>query len=615
MAKKEGFDAIIANNRSQQKRARELNARCGENLFQVYSQTELQSYIMEQLAGARCVREVADVEKMRLPMLDEEIAALVLAENPEKIMVLGEELAVEYRGVGYAPLVRIRNILEGNRWQQLPDEGIKLSGGRIVEVVISHGIRTIDGGKDVPALKKKVREYLNEQQWSSWVKPVLPLPDLAKDKEFPEMAEVQYGTCVITGIPLMAYGALIPKSYRSYASDPYFEARWYQIREEAERAHTAAATTFVEARTRALQASKLDQVKMDAGALQREIMELYRDSRSYDVGDMRGELYNYAFAHFSSDITGLEAWQTKAERLIARVESAFVELECKKQEREKARERLQQLLEKEYAACPLCNTPWESRHGTTCWCIEYEKFDDAETLFCESVAVDDRVLVRVKLAYSARRNPVPYVSLNVVDELIPDLSEVTTRTLWTPPSDEERELYGELRSAEGKLDDLDRELDKCGGDYFSRVQLKFEVDGERGTLFAIANVRELSVQDWKSGDYNSISGAVRFVCDPKRCQWIDVPPANGQTWVCSAGKMISRDRKGRPVIGANPQIRVDGAREAIEAEIAEITAKIAALRGEAISVGDAADEHHNDDVPQGAVTTDMLAALRVKFSN
>lgn len=623
MIERAQLDVVIAANRACQKRARELNTRCGENLFKVYSQAELQAFLMERLAGARSISEIQNLEALYLPELDGEMVHLVLAENPENIQVLGEEVAVEYRGVGYAPRVTIKNILEGNRWQQLPDDGVKLPGGRVVELVFTHSYNTIASGKDVPALKTKVQEYLNAQQWNSWAKPTMALPDHGKDTEFPALLEMQYGTCVITRNALMGYGTFVLKSYRSYSSDPWFEPRWYRSKKEAETAHAIAAAKFVEIEGKAREARNLEEAKKAAQAAQKKVSDMYdtyyhnRDLESA----LRQEIYSRRYAYLPSTVAELEKWQADAEQFVVRVEAAVIEVERKKEEERKVAERLGQLLEKEYAACPMCDQPWYAQDGSTCYCIESQQFDDADeqVIFRESTATDGRVLVQAKLYRQGRRQE-QVVLLNVVDHKVPELSEVTTQTLWTPPSEEERELRNKLQNVEYRLQDLDRELDKCEGDYPSRVLVKFETDGERGTLFAIANVRELSVQELRSGDYTPVSGSVRFVCDPKRCQWLDLPPANGQTWVCSFGKMISRDRKGRPVIGANPQMRVDGARGAIEAEIETIKDEIAALHGKAhaedvtelMSVG-AGDQSEDSAVTACAVTQDMFAALKARF--
>lgn len=191
-----------------------------------------------------------------------------------------------------------------------------------------------------------------------------------------------------------------------------------------------------------------------------------------------------------------------------------------------------------------------------------------------------------------------------------------------------RELRDRLRRLQESSHGFERELEKCEGEDPTRVLLKFELDSGQGTLFAIINVTDLSVQEFRTERFSSVSGSVRFVC-PKRCHWLDQQPAVNQTWVCSWGKMVGRDRRNRPVIVANPQVRVDQAAEAaIEAEIQKIEAELAGARsGTADDRREDAGRHSDaspaaeaaveqiaaDEKPQSVVTNDVLAALQAKF--
>lgn len=191
-----------------------------------------------------------------------------------------------------------------------------------------------------------------------------------------------------------------------------------------------------------------------------------------------------------------------------------------------------------------------------------------------------------------------------------------------------RALRDRLSRLQGELHLFDHEQQKCEGEDPTRVLLKFELDSGSGTLFAIININGLSVQDVRSNDFSSVSGSVRFVC-PKRCHWLDVQPAVNETWVCSWGKMVGRDRRNRPVVVVNPQVRVDRAAEAaIEAKIQKIEAELAGARsGPADDRREDAGRHSDaspaaeaaveqvavDQKPQGVVTNDVLAALQAKF--
>jgi hypothetical protein len=196
----------------------------------------------------------------------------------------------------------------------------------------------------------------------------------------------------------------------------------------------------------------------------------------------------------------------------------------------------------------------------------------------------------------------------VADELTvssEDLEAIEVFQTWAPPSEEETALYTELRREEQRLAILDKELGRCeeGG---SRVLLKFEQDAQRDKLFAFADVAGTSVEDLKSSSWIEVSGRVRFVCDPKRCSWLDQPPTAGESWICSRGKMIGRDQKGRPVIVANPQVKVED-RGAIETRIEELRAEIAALWSSP------SDKSESGRGQSSGLTPEQVQALTEKF--
>lgn len=427
---------------------------------------------------------------------------------------------------------------------------------------------------------------------------------------------------MVTGVPLMGYGAIRAKLSRSYYDTSWFESQWYLSADEARKVHDAAAVKFAELRVEAVEKAERDAAKKAVAEVQARVKELYNDSRLHNSKDssLRGELYNRAYTGPSSSakLADLGEWQAQARELIARVEAIYAEIDRRKVDKDRGRERLTQLLKRDYAVCPACGQSgsWTPVQGSTCYCVEYESFDEDNVVFRESVATDGRVLVRAEL-YRRRRSQ--QVHLNVLDEYCPELSEVTTRIVWAPPSEEERELKQQIQNAEYRLQDIARELDKCEGEHPMRILLKFGQDASRGTLFAIAVVHELSVFDSKSDESIVLTGSVRFVCDPTRCGWLNVPPPKAsESWICSWGKMIGRI-KSMPIVIANPQVCDDAeAQKAIEVEIKDIEAKIAALRGgssvlEIIDVPEPSAEQPAETLLKGEVTTDMLAVLAAKF--
>lgn len=241
---------IIAANKSRQQEAKRLNARAGENLFQVFSLTDLTAQIAERLSGARRMTEIVNPELLRLPELDQELVGKVLRGNPDRIMVLDREVAVEYRGSGYAPLVRIDFRGEQAKdWAKLPTEGIRLLSNR--EVVL---YSAIDGyGNYIEVLSsqfvQKVLGIFNRQQWESFVssadKPTIVIPDPTQSSaQISPVCEHQYGACVATEQPLVAFGTVTytPKSYWSLEK---FETKWFEGGEEAAAEYSKACEAFV----------------------------------------------------------------------------------------------------------------------------------------------------------------------------------------------------------------------------------------------------------------------------------------------------------------------------------------------------------------------------------
>ena len=132
---------MLAKNAARQKRAKQLNARCEEETFPVYSPHQASKLYAPALAGARRVAEVEETEALLLPSLDEERVASVLRDNPDTITLLGEEHEVCYvDSSGWrlsSPYVSLtEEIVSSNRWQDLPDGELRLPGGRLLEIEV-----------------------------------------------------------------------------------------------------------------------------------------------------------------------------------------------------------------------------------------------------------------------------------------------------------------------------------------------------------------------------------------------------------------------------------------------------------------------------------------------
>lgn len=243
-------------------------------------------------------------------------------------------------------------------------------------------------------------------------------------------------------------------------------------------------------------------------------------------------------------------------------------------------ERLRQLLARDYPACPVCEKAepegsWTAKEGTTCACLQ-EVTDGTRFILRQSIAPDGRVLL------TAECDERGYVFLLIHDRRLPEISEIITTDLWEKPSEAEMQLCLHLRSLQQQLNAFDDEMKRVGEG--GRVKLKWELDSPRPNkptgLFCIQRVAKVIVQDASRQEaWTEIAGEIRFVCDPARCLWLEQPPQANETWSCNPKRLIGRDKKGRPVIVANPQMRLDSRdRRAIEAEIQKVEAEIRALK-------------------------------------
>jgi hypothetical protein len=329
--------AVITVNKERQAQARQLNLRAGQKLFTVLSREEMFTWVSERIAGAQSIREISNPANLRLQAFDQNLVDTVVRENPESITLLGRQVVVEYRE-GCQPKVTLK-LETGNdtSWRQLPNDGVKLVGGRMIEVNISFGWYDSVSGTDIPKLKEQMRERLNRKLWEAWQKPVVTLPDLASVQVvIPNIITVPYGTCVVEGTPLVAYGVAAVKYSRYYSSDPWFEGKWYQNKTEAEAAHANSVSKLGEIRAEIRNQQELLNVKAQAQAAQIKVGSMY-DQHYYNTElsrDLKDRLYNRRYAHLPSSLDELRQWTVETNALFAEVETFFVEGIRRKQEEE-----------------------------------------------------------------------------------------------------------------------------------------------------------------------------------------------------------------------------------------------------------------------------------------
>lgn len=161
------IDVVLRANDALLKRMTQLNIRTGEKTFQIFSPDEIAAWFTVVLSGAKRTHEVVRPEALALPGLEQEKADRVIRDNPDTIELMGRIFAVEYRmpwfgGEVLFPRVRILgDSIPVARWNDLPDGGVFLPGGRAVEVAVEFGYFTCFTGTDICKLKQTVRERLN----------------------------------------------------------------------------------------------------------------------------------------------------------------------------------------------------------------------------------------------------------------------------------------------------------------------------------------------------------------------------------------------------------------------------------------------------------------------
>lgn len=318
----ENFQAVVSANRALLARARDLNTRAGQNIFPVPGREELTRLFTVALGGARRIAEICNLPALLLPALDERMIEKVLREQPDTITILGRDVTVEYRS-GYNPRVRLDfRGSEGRDWLKLPDDGIRLPGGREVSmysVVEGYGyyIESLSS-----QFKVKARECLNQGLWEQWQKPELPAPT----DSIPPIAEREYGRCVVTDVPLLAYGTV---NYDSWHGS--WKSYWSRSRAETEQVYVQACAKFVEVKEKAAR-----------DALRKRVSELY-NAHYYNrelSDEIRSRLYNtcYGYSGGATTVAEMEAFIAEVEAAVATTNERKAEAERKQREAEARRD-------------------------------------------------------------------------------------------------------------------------------------------------------------------------------------------------------------------------------------------------------------------------------------
>ncbi len=157
----EKIKAVIERNREEQKKARKLNIRAGEDVFKLMSRSEWRDWLVSRLNGARCAMEVVDFENLQLPALDPELVQLVITENPDTVEIEGVTLEIEY-GKEYYGGVYCRTNVEEEFARKCGSESVLLPSGRTVEIRCSG-----HSAKSFVELVEKLERSRIDRCWST----------------------------------------------------------------------------------------------------------------------------------------------------------------------------------------------------------------------------------------------------------------------------------------------------------------------------------------------------------------------------------------------------------------------------------------------------------------
>ncbi|MBI5220440.1 MAG: ATP-dependent RNA helicase [Candidatus Liptonbacteria bacterium] len=349
--KNEKLKAVLLANDMQQQRATNLNLRVGEAKLKQYSNEEVFAFYSEKLAGAWKQSEVENSDDLRLPPLEDAEVEKILALYPDKISILGSDAEVtytqqskrsetgEYANVMVAR-VNLGDLSEGNKWMQLPEEGVKLPSGFVAEIQVS--IKR-DGSywsenfsnTDIVALKEKITGYLNRSLWEEWKeRPEITAPNPEDDDAvLPAITTASYGTSVVDGTPLMAYGTVVFNSNRYYSTDPSFKTEWFSVRLEAEESHAKAGTELDSLKKERRDQRELKSAQEAAQQSKDRLNKLYDQYYYSEIdSEMRSKLYNRRYESLPYQASELKQWKAEIDATIAEVESAVVEANRKGEE-------------------------------------------------------------------------------------------------------------------------------------------------------------------------------------------------------------------------------------------------------------------------------------------
>jgi hypothetical protein len=316
---------IINANNARQHSARELNRLAGKAIFPVLSDAEMLAFVKVALAGATSVTTIADFERLRLPALDGKVVAQVKNTSVTSMMLLGEIHHIDYSD---AKAPRISVYLAGpsaGLIADLDDQGIFLPDGRQIALQVHVGPHSVHTIKDIPKLKRDLRDYVLNRVWDCWTRPDLPIPVIDENFSVPEIVESQWGICPVTREAMIAYGTI-----RGVGAQ--FETVWTRDRDYAEEIRLKAVTFLKELRrqeadTIARRRKKQEYVDL-ADLLRLQLAVLAQDMAMLPTGDktyvrVKDHLRLYVQTD-SSEASAVMKWNEQAREIITSGNRAIV---------------------------------------------------------------------------------------------------------------------------------------------------------------------------------------------------------------------------------------------------------------------------------------------------
>lgn len=170
---------------------------------------------------------------------------------------------------------------------------------------------------------ERLEKYRSELRKKRALEAII-IPDLSQeDAVIPEIADIEGG-----------YGVVIVNSSRYYGSDPWFKIYWTQSRDDAERYHESAVKKLEEVKAEEIKKRDLQDAKAEAEVAKSKAGELYYHSDNSRLGwDLRDKLSGVYYGHIPSVLEELKSWIAKARKNCAQVESAYAEIQRRRDER------------------------------------------------------------------------------------------------------------------------------------------------------------------------------------------------------------------------------------------------------------------------------------------